>query len=53
MRWAWLLLKTWAADRRSREHYARLNAAAQWRRVLGDVAWRTWRSSFGPWIGSD
>ncbi len=53
VRWAWLLLKTWAADRRSREHYARLNAAAQWGRVLGDVARRTWRSSFGPWIGSD
>jgi hypothetical protein len=53
IRWAWLLLKTFAADRRSEEHYSRLNAAEAWRPLLGGTAWRTWRASFGPWIGSD
>lgn len=53
LRWAWLLLKTFAAGRRSEEHYSRLNAAEQWQPLLGGTAWRTWRSSFGPWIGSD
>jgi uncharacterized protein with NAD-binding domain and iron-sulfur cluster len=53
VRWAWLLLKTFAADRRSEEHYSRLNAAEQWKPLLSETPWRTWRSSFGPWIGSD
>lgn len=53
LRWAWLLLKTFAAGRRCEEHYSRLNAAEQWKPLLGETAWRTWRSSFGPWIGSD
>lgn len=53
LRWAWLLLKTFTADRRSREHYSRLNAAEQWEPLLSGTAWRTWRASFGPWIGSD
>ncbi|HYC69823.1 MAG TPA: FAD-dependent oxidoreductase [Opitutaceae bacterium] len=51
--WAWLMLKTWTADRRSREHYARLNAAEAWGRRLDPVAARTWRACFGPWVGSD
>jgi uncharacterized protein with NAD-binding domain and iron-sulfur cluster len=49
----WLMLKTWVSDRRSQEHYAELNAAEAWRPYLTDRAWRVWRSSFGPWIGSD
>ena len=53
VRWAWLLLKTWASDLRSQEHYSRLNAAEQWKRVLSELGWRSWRASFGPWIGSD
>lgn len=52
-RGTWLMLKTWAANRRTVEHYARLNAAEQWKPRLTDRAWKTWRSSFGPWIGSD
>lgn len=52
-RWSWLMLKTWTANRRSERHYATLNAAEQWGRVLGRVSCRTWRSCFGPWIGSD
>lgn len=52
-RWAWLLLKTWACDRRSEIYYAKLNAAEQWKRVLSPRGYRTWRASFGPWIGSD
>jgi hypothetical protein len=53
IRWGWLLLKTWAADRRTRELYSGQNAAERWQRVLGEVAGRTWRATFGPWIGSD
>lgn len=52
-RWAWLMGKTWSANRRSFENYARLNAAEQWGRVLSEKAGKTWRASFGPWIGSD
>lgn len=52
-RWAWLMLKEWTAQRRSEEHYSRLNAAAQWKRVLSPTAWSTWVACFGPWIGSD
>ncbi len=53
LRWAWLMLKTFASDRRSQEHYSTLNAAAQWKPILSDRGWRTWRATFGPWIGSD
>jgi hypothetical protein len=51
--WAWLLIKTWASRRRTEEHYAGLNAAAAWRPLVCETGLRTWRSSFGPWIGSD
>lgn len=50
---SWLMLKTWVADCRSREQYAKLNAAEAWRPWLSDQCLRVWRSSFGPWIGSD
>lgn len=53
LRWAWLMLKTWAANRRTLEHYSRLGAAEQWKPLLSDLGWRTWRATFGPWIGSD
>ena len=51
--WLWLMLKTWTANRRSKEHYAVLNAAEQFRPLLSDTAWSTWVACFGPWIGSD
>ena len=51
--WGWLMLKTWAANRRSLEHYSRLNAAKQWEPILSDMGWKTWRATFGPWVGSD
>jgi uncharacterized protein with NAD-binding domain and iron-sulfur cluster len=50
---SWLMFKTWVADRRSREHYSRLNAAHAWRPWISRRCWLVWRSSFGPWIGSD
>ena len=53
IRWAWLMLKCWAANRRSSEQYSRLSAAAQWKPLLSDLGWKTWRATFGPWIGSD
>lgn len=49
----WLLLKAATANRRTFEHYSRLNAAKQWKSILTDLGWKTWRSTFGPWIGSD
>ena len=51
--WAWVMLKTWASRRRTLEYYSKLKAADQWRKVLRGQAYRTWRSCFGPWIGSD
>lgn len=52
-RWIWMMLKTWTANRRSREHYATLNAAEQFRPLLSATAFSTWVACFGPWIGSD
>jgi hypothetical protein len=51
--WAWVLLKTWAANRRTVEHYAAIHASDAWRSKLKPLAWKTWRSTFGPWVGSD
>lgn len=53
LKWSWLMLKTWAANRRTEEKYSRLNAAEQWRPLLSTRGYTTWRSCFGPWIGSD
>ncbi len=53
VRWSWLTLKTWTANRRSYEAYARINAAEAYRPILSDPAWRMWRACFGPWVGSD
>ena len=50
---SWLMLKTWVADRRSHERYATINAAEAWSSCLSEKCLRIWRSSFGPWIGSD
>lgn len=53
LRWGWLLLKTWTANRRTFERYSRLNAAEQWKPILSELGWKTWRACFGPWVGSD
>ncbi len=53
LRWGWLTAKTWTSNRRTLERYARLNAAERYRPVLSDLGWRTWKATFGPWIGSD
>lgn len=50
---AWGLLKAWSANRRSRDRYARTNAAAYWAPRMSPVGHATWRALFGPWIGSD
>ncbi len=49
-RWIWLMLKTWTANRRSAHYYARLNAAAVFKKRLSPRAWSTWVACFGPWI---
>jgi uncharacterized protein with NAD-binding domain and iron-sulfur cluster len=51
--WFYLMLKTWTSNNRSQMKYARLNAAKSWKPVLKQKAYKTWRSCFGPWIGSD
>ena len=53
VKWSWLMLKTWGANTRSHEEYARLNAAEQWKPLLNERSYKIWRSCFGPWIGSD
>ncbi len=53
IKWSYLMLKTWTSDNRSKIKYAGLNAAQAWQPLLRDKAYKTWRSCFGPWIGSD
>lgn len=53
LRWSWLMAKTWASNRRTEEHYSTLNAAEQWKPLLGERSNICWRACFGPWIGSD
>lgn len=53
LKWAWLMLKTWAANRRTEVAYAAQNAAERFKPLLSARCYKTWRSSFGPWIGSD
>ena len=53
LKWAWLMFKTWGANVRTQEKYSRQNAAAQWKPMLSEQGYRTWRACFGPWVGSD
>jgi len=53
VKWSWLMFKTWAARRRTQLHYSTLNAAEQWKAVMSGRSYTTWRSCFGPWVGSD
>ena len=53
LKWAWLMFKTWGANVRTEEKYSRQNAAAQWKPMLSEKGYRTWRACFGPWVGSD
>ena len=48
-----LMLKTWASNLRTEELYARLNASEQWKPLMSEQGYRTWRACLGPWIGSD
>lgn len=50
---AWLILKTWAANKRTYNYYSTLNAAEQWDLLIGTRSAKTWKATFGPWIGSD
>ncbi|MFO7557443.1 MAG: FAD-dependent oxidoreductase [Desulfobacterales bacterium] len=53
IKWGWLMFKTWTSNRRTFEHYSRLNASEQWKPLLSNLGWRTWRATYGPWVGSD
>jgi glycine/D-amino acid oxidase-like deaminating enzyme len=53
IRWSVLLLKTWTSNRRTEERYALQNASEAWRPIMSDLGWRTWRATFGPWVGAD
>ena len=52
-KWSYLMFKTWTSANRSRIKYDKLNAAQSWKPLIKDKAYKTWRSCFGPWIGSD
>ena len=52
-KWFYLMLKVWTSNNRSHKEYAELNAAQSWKPLLKIRANKTWRSCFGPWIGSD
>lgn len=53
VKWSYLMFKTWTSAGRSRFKYDKVNAARAWKPLLRDTAYKTWRSCFGPWIGSD
>jgi uncharacterized protein with NAD-binding domain and iron-sulfur cluster len=53
IKWFYVMLKTWTSNNRSTIAYDKLNAAQVWKPLLKDKAYKTWRSCFGPWIGSD
>jgi uncharacterized protein with NAD-binding domain and iron-sulfur cluster len=53
LKWGWVMFKTWASNRRSFEKYSRLNAAEYYQPFFSDLGWKTWRATFGPWVGSD
>lgn len=53
IKWFYVMLKTWTSNNRSKIDYDKLNAAQAWEPLLKDKAYKTWRSCFGPWIGSD
>jgi uncharacterized protein with NAD-binding domain and iron-sulfur cluster len=49
----WLLGKTWTSNRRTQQDYANVNASEQWQFLMSNLGLKTWRATFGPWIGSD
>jgi uncharacterized protein with NAD-binding domain and iron-sulfur cluster len=53
VKWSYVMLKTWTSNDRSKLKYDKINAAQAWKPFLKDKAYKTWRSCFGPWIGSD
>lgn len=53
VKWSYVMLKTWTSNHRSKIEYAKFNAAKVYKPFLHDEAYKTWRSCFGPWIGSD
>jgi phytoene dehydrogenase-like protein len=53
VKWAKLLFKTWTANRRTKEYYSALNASEQFQPIMSDLGWKTWRATFGPWVGCD
>lgn len=53
IRAAWIMLKAWCADLRSQEIYSQIRAVDVWRNVLSSRGLDNWKSSFGPWVGSD
>jgi uncharacterized protein with NAD-binding domain and iron-sulfur cluster len=53
IKWSYLMLKTWTSNNRNKIKYDKINAAQAWKPLLKDKAYKTWRSCFGPWIGSD
>jgi uncharacterized protein with NAD-binding domain and iron-sulfur cluster len=52
-KWCYLMLKAWTSNQRSQMEYAKLNAAKCWEPFLSAKSYKSWRSCFGPWIGSD
>ncbi len=50
---SWSLLKVWSSNQRSLNHYSSINASQSVAPYMSPTGLRTWRSTFGPWIGSD
>lgn len=51
--WARSLIKAWSSDKRSQREYSEINGYDFIKDGMSDQGAHTWRSTFGPWIGSD
>lgn len=53
VKFSYLMVKPWTSNKRSIIKYDKLNAAKAWQPLIKEKAYKSWRSCFGPWIGSD
>ncbi len=53
IRWSKLLFQTWSANLRTEKWYSALSASEAWKPRMTELGWKTWRATFGPWVGVD
>lgn len=53
VKWSYIMLKTWTSHNRSLKKYSKVLASEAWKGIISPKVNDTWKSCFGPWIGSD